>query len=285
MLGIYHMHRYMVHIRADLLEMSFLLADSSITAGILTSPPGMWASKTTDRTDEVGRPSRAEQHISERNKTVAKPHFHSKCVFVFLRIQEYLGGQSENTQGVSDSPWRKKVGVSVSKGPSHPYIFTPLSDVSKYLLESWWKATWRALGEAHLESESWRDGKAYNIQTLSWGHVRRRAWTDTSKAHMKDGGNIKAAEGRSPWEQWGAVGRSSTLRWEELFEKAGGATLRQEGRAGWLIARYSPRVTLRLSEGRNVGHTHTKVFQLCLRPHTPTHVFGRSAPLWPALHH
>lgn len=86
-----------------------------------------------------GKAFRAEQHISERNKTVAKSHFHSKCVFVFLRIQEYLGGQSANTQGVSDSPWRKKVGVSVSKGPSHPYIFTPLSDVSKYLLESRWK--------------------------------------------------------------------------------------------------------------------------------------------------
>lgn len=100
----YHMHRYMVHIRADLLEMSLLLADSEITPGILTSSPGVWASKITDRTDEVGRPSRAEQHISQRNKRVVKPHFHSKCVFVSLRIQEYLGGQSENTRGVSDSP-------------------------------------------------------------------------------------------------------------------------------------------------------------------------------------
>lgn len=95
------MHRYIVNIRADLLEMSLPLADSEITAGILTSPPGVWASKIIDPTDEVRRPSRAEQHISKRNKIVVKPHFHSKCFFfffIFLRIQEYLGGQSENTQ-------------------------------------------------------------------------------------------------------------------------------------------------------------------------------------------
>lgn len=62
------MHKYIDHFSADLLEMSLMLADSEITAGILTSPPGMWASKIPDATGEVGWLSSAEQNIS-RKKT------------------------------------------------------------------------------------------------------------------------------------------------------------------------------------------------------------------------
>lgn len=83
MLRIYHMHRYMVHIRADLLEMSLLLADSEITPGILTSSPGVWASKITDRTDEVGRPSRTTHQPKKQDS--GKAPLPLKVCFRFLK--------------------------------------------------------------------------------------------------------------------------------------------------------------------------------------------------------
>ena len=49
MLILFHIHEdrlgHSVHIGEKLLETSLLLAGSGITAGMLTSPPGVWASK------------------------------------------------------------------------------------------------------------------------------------------------------------------------------------------------------------------------------------------------